>query len=83
MSAGAAEAALDFVGDERGVMLRGKCAGALPERVADGENPAFSLNRFDHERADGIIEFGFEVRDVIEAHELDARDERAEWLAVF
>ena len=37
VAAGAAEAALNFVGDQRGVVLRGQFARALPESFADGD----------------------------------------------
>src|SRR5208282_260602 len=44
---GAPEPALDFIGDQSGVMLRRKRAGARPESIADGEDAAFALNGLD------------------------------------
>ncbi len=34
-------------------------------------------------RADGIVEFRFQIGDVVEAHEFHAGDERLERLAIF
>ena len=48
----AAQAALNFVGDQNGAVLGGQFPRALPERVADGINSAFALNRLDENRAD-------------------------------
>ena len=82
VAAGASETALNLIGDQRGVVLRCKGAGALPERFADGENAAFTLNCFEHQCADSVVEFCFEISDVIEAHEFDAGNQRREWLAI-
>ena len=74
---------MNFIGDQRGVVLRGQLARALPECFADRENAAFALNRFDHEGADGVVEFRFEVGDIVEADEFDAGNQRRKRLAVF
>ena len=58
-------------------------AGAIPKRFGDGMNAAFSLNRFDQNGADGVVELGFEVGDVVEADKLDARQQRREGQAIF
>ena len=72
MAAGAAQAALNFIGDQRGVVLRCQIARALPEGFADGENAAFALNGFKDQRADSIVKFSFEIGDIVETHEFDA-----------
>ena len=74
---------LNFVGDQRGIVLRGQRARALPELFADRENAAFALNRFDDDRADRGVEFRFEIGNIIEADKFDARNKRSERLAVF
>ena len=78
VAAGAAEAALNFVGDQQGAVLRGECARALPECFADRIDAAFALNRFQDDGANGVVEFRFEVRDVVERDEFDAGNERRE-----
>ena len=83
VAAGAAQAALNFIGDQRGVVLRRQRARALPEGFADGENSAFALNGFEDQRADGVVEFRFEIGNVVEAHEFNAGDQGRERLAVF
>ena len=83
IAAGAPQSGLNFVGDQRGIVLRRKCAGALPECLADRENPAFALNRFDHNGADRGVKFRFEVGDIVEAHEFDAGNQRRKRLAIF
>ena len=83
ISAGAAQAALNFVRDQRGVVLRRERPGAIPKSFADRENAAFALNRFNHNGADGVIEFRFEIADIVEADEFDAGNQRSEGLAIF
>ena len=83
ISAGTAEAALNFVRDHRSVVLRSQRARTIPEFFADRENPAFTLNRFQNDGADGIVEFTFEVGDIIELHKFHARYQRSERLAIF
>ena len=46
-------------------------------------NATFALNRLEQNCADGVIEFRFEVCDVIEAHKFDAGNERCEGQAIF
>ena len=78
IAAGAAEAALNFVGDEERSVFRSKRTRPVPEFFADGINPAFALNGFEEDGADGIVEFGFEIGDIIEADKFDAGNERLE-----
>src|SRR5712691_9271290 len=79
----AAQAALNFVGDQRCAMLRCQFAGTLPKCVADGKNSTLALHRLDDDRANIAGEFRFQVRDVVEADEFRARDKRLEWFPVF
>src|SRR5208282_6470927 len=74
-AAGTAQAALNFVGDQRGVVLSGECPSPLPEFPADREDAALALNRLDHDGANSVVEFRLEVRDVVEADKLRAGDE--------
>ena len=83
VTAGAAEATLDFVGDEKSAVLSRERACAIPERFADRVDTAFALNGFEDYGAHGVIEFGFEIGDVIEADKFDARDDGGERLAIF
>ena len=64
-------------------MVESELARALPKGVAHFVNPALALNRLDHDGADGIVEFGIEIGDVVEADEFDAGNQRLERLAVF
>src|SRR5271168_5154251 len=83
ISAGAAQAALYFIGDQCSMVLSGKRARAGPKRFADAENAAFALNRLEYQGANRVVEFGFKIGDVVKAHELDSGNERLEWLAIF
>src|ERR1700727_526319 len=76
VTARAAQAALNFIGDERSVVLSSEGASALPEWLAYRENAAFALNRFDHNGADRIVKFVLEIGEVIEAHKFNARNQR-------
>ena len=58
---------------------RARCQNAF----ADRENAAFALDRFDHERADRVVEFGFEIRDVIHRTNSTPGNERRKRFAVF
>ncbi len=82
IAAGASQARLNFVGDQRRIILRRECAGALPESPADGENSAFALNRLDHNGADRLVEFGFEIRHIVDVDEFDSGNQRLERLAI-
>src|SRR5271168_174010 len=64
-------------------MLGGEGASAVPERGGDGVDAAFTLNRFQEEGANGVVEFRFEIGDVVEADEVDAGDDGSEGGAVF
>src|SRR5262249_25413618 len=74
--------ALDFVGNEQGAVLSGERTRAIPERFADWVDTALALDGFQHDGADGVVEFGFKVADVVEAHELDAGKGRREGQAI-
>ena len=64
-------------------MLRAESAGTFPESFADRINSTFALDRFKDNRADGIVEFSFEIRDIVELHEFHPGNERSKWRAVF
>src|SRR5439155_15972561 len=78
IAAGAAEPALNFIGNQQSAMLRRKGTGAIPEILADGMDSAFALNSFEKNRANGVVEFRFEIREIVEAHEFDAGNDRRE-----
>ena len=63
-------------------MLSSKLARAIPEALIHGENAALALDCFQHQRTNGIVKFGFEVRYIVEAYEFDARNQRLERLAI-
>src|SRR5258708_4120815 len=79
----APQAALNFVGDERGSTLRREVAGAHPEFIANGINSAFPLNRLDDHGAHFIRELGFEVREIIQTDKIHSRHQRLERFTVF
>ena len=83
IAAGAAEPALNLIGDQKGVMLRREFPSAIPEGFADWIDPAFALNRFEENGADGIVEFRFEIGDIVEADELRPGNNGGEGQAVF
>ena len=84
MAPGAAQAALNLVGDQQRAVLGGQRAGAIPECFADRINAAFALNRF---RADTAqtesSNFDSRSAHIVEAHKFDARHERRERQPVF
>src|SRR5712672_1149663 len=82
-AAGAAKSALNFIGDQQSAVLRCKGASAVPEFFADGIDAAFALNRFEKYGANGVVKFRFEIREIVEAHELDAGNDRRERQPVF
>src|SRR5260370_21707797 len=55
----------------------------FPEGFGDGVNAAFALNGFEDDGADGVIEFGLEVGEVVEADEFDAGNKRSEGQTIF
>ena len=80
---GASEATLNFVGNKQRSMLGGKSASALPESFRDWMDAAFALNRLEDNRADAVVEFGFEVGNIVEGDEFHARNQRLKRRAVF
>ena len=82
-AAGAAEAALDFVRDQCGVVVESQLARPVPKGVGHFVNAALALDRLDHDGADGIVELGVEIGDVVEANEFHAGNQRLERLTVF
>lgn len=74
---------MNFVGNKQRVVLGSERAGAIPKAFANGVDAAFALDGFDDYGADVFVEFGFEVRDVVEFDEFDSRDKRSEWEAIF
>src|SRR5271156_658351 len=83
VTAGASEAALNFVGNEQCAVLRGQGACAIPESFRNRVNAAFALDGFEDYRANGVVKFRFEVGDVIKLYEFDAGDHRREGQAIF
>src|SRR5713226_6048632 len=77
-AAGAAESALNLIGDQQSAVLRGEGTSAIPESFADGINPAFTLDRFQKNAADGVVEFRFEISDIVEANKFSARNDGRE-----
>src|SRR5258708_37193452 len=82
-AAGAAESALNLIGDQQSAVLRGEGTSAIPESFADGINPAFTLDRFQKNAADGVVEFRFEISDIVEANKFSARNKWCERQPVF
>src|SRR5258708_10703388 len=82
-AAGAAEATLNFIGDQQGAVLGGDCTSAIPEFFADWIDPPFALNGFKENSANGIVEFRFKIGDVVETHEFRARNNGREGQPVF
>src|SRR5258707_5457470 len=75
---GAAETALNFVGDKQSAVLRGEGASAIPEGFGNGVECRLALNRFGEYCANGVVEIGFEIRDVDETNKFNARHEGCE-----
>src|SRR6267142_1050937 len=82
-AAGAAESALNFIGDQESTVLRGKRASTIPECFADGIDSPFALDCFKKDGADSVVEFRFEISNVVETHELRAGNKGRERQAVF
>src|SRR4029077_19285830 len=82
-TARAAQAGLDFIRDQRRTVMAGKIPGARPKRRADREDATFALNWFDNDGADGIVEFGFKVGDIVKTHELNAGHQWSKRLTIF
>ena len=74
VAASAAGSALNFVSIQKSAVLNGKRPSAVPEFVADRIDSAFALERFQKNATNGVIKFRFEVGDVVETHELRARN---------
>ena len=83
IAAGSAEAALNFIGDQQSAVFASECASALPEFFADRVNSAFTLNGFQDYRADGFIELGFKICNIVELDEFDAGDQWLKRCAIF
>jgi len=83
VAAGTAEPALNFVGDEQGIVILSERAGAIPKGFADGVDATFALDGFEDYGADVVVEFGLEVGYIIEFDEFDSRDERSEGQSIF
>src|SRR6266702_2513027 len=64
-------------------MLRSEGASAVPECLADGVDPAFSLDCLKKNGADGVVEFCFQIISVVEADKLHARDDGSKGQAIF
>src|SRR5260370_4495475 len=83
IAAGAAQAALNFVGDQQSAVFRGQSTSAIPEFFADRVNSAFALNGFENYRADRVIELGFEIVNIVELDEFHPRDQWLKRRAIF
>src|SRR5258708_4251302 len=81
-AAGTAEAALNLIGDEESAVLGGEGASAIPESLADRIDAAFTLDCFQEDSADGMVEFRVEIGEVIETHELRAGNDGREGQAI-
>src|SRR5215475_1946035 len=64
-------------------MLCSEGPGAIPKSFADGVDAALPLNSFEDDGANVLVKFRFEVGDVIEFDEFDARDEGGKGQPVF
>src|ERR1700730_11756293 len=82
-TAGPSQARLDFIRDERCAVVAGQFASARPKCGADRIDAAFSLDWFDNNSANRVVEFGFQISDVVKAHKFDSGHQRTKWLAVF
>src|SRR5205807_2534960 len=54
-----------------------------PEGFADGVHPAFALDGFKDDGADGVVELGFEIGDIAEFYEFDAGKEGRKRVTIF
>src|SRR5258708_6873310 len=61
-----AQSPLNFVGDQQSAVFGRESTGTLPELCGERKDAAFALNRFQNDCANGIVEFAFEIRDVVE-----------------
>ena len=64
-AAGAAQAALNFVGDQRRAVMRGQFPRARPKRAAHREDAAFALNGLHDDGAHRIVEFRFQIGGIV------------------
>ena len=80
--AGAAHAGLNLIDDQQRAGGTGQRAGFGEELLRQRTNAAFALDGFDENGADFIGEFGAQIGDVVEADELNAGNDGAEWLAI-
>jgi len=76
IASGASEATLNFVGNKQRAMLGSESASALPERFGDRIDATFALNRLEDNGADGVVESGFEVGNIVEGDEFHAWNQR-------
>src|SRR5262245_39160430 len=77
-----AEAALNFIHDQKSALLLRKRPRRAVKLLGDGTDAAFTLNRFDQDSADVVGELSFEVAYIVELNELEARHERLKLLAI-
>ncbi len=77
-AAGAAESALNLIGDQESAVLCGEIASAIPESFADGIDPAFALDRFQKDAAHGLVELRLEIGQIVETYELRAGNDGRE-----
>src|SRR5207245_1530663 len=76
-TAGPPQARLDLVRNERRVIVAGQFASPRPKCRADGINAALSLDWFDNDGANRIVEFSFQISDVVKAHKFEPVTARA------
>ena len=78
IGSGPADAALDFVGDQQGVVAVGELARLGGEFVGQRIDAALALNHFQHDAGGALAEGRFERRNVVRGNEPDARQQRFE-----
>src|SRR5205807_4374898 len=82
-TASPSQARLDFIRDQCRAIVVGQLASARPKCRAHRKDAALALDWFDHYAANRVVEFGFEISDVVKAHEFDSRHKWTKWVAGF
>ncbi len=80
--AGAAHAGLNFIDDQQRAGGAGQRARLGKELLRQRANAALALDGFDQNGADFVRKFGAQIGNIVEAHELDAGNDRPERLAI-
>src|SRR6516164_1671599 len=82
-STGATKARLDFIGNQRGMMIFGQATSPLPKLFAYRADTTFALNRFYDDGTDSFIEFQIQIGDIVRPYEINARNQRFERFTIF